>query len=128
MTADRITEPSGKIVPVLMGYFPVHSITDTGSGIRQEDLPLLFKLFKRFYRVRVPNQTEKPGCAGLGPALCRFKTRGTPKPAPSLDPKPFRFVSGPLLLRVSSRFGKNPKTKRKQMFLFQGGLPVQFSP
>ena len=41
-------------------------VSDTGSGIRQEDLP---HIFERYYRV--PSQPEKPGCAGLGLAIAK---------------------------------------------------------
>lgn len=41
-------------------------IADTGSGIRQEDLP---HIFQRFYRV--PGQPEKLGRAGLGLAIAK---------------------------------------------------------
>lgn len=66
--ALRYTPQGGAVIVSLTpreGAIEVR-VTDTGSGIRQEDLP---HIFERFYRV--PNQADKLGCAGLGLAIAK---------------------------------------------------------
>jgi len=66
--ALRYTPEGGSVIITMMqesGSIAVQ-IADTGIGIRQEDLP---HIFERFYRV--PDQLEKPGCAGLGLAIAK---------------------------------------------------------
>ena len=44
------------------------SVTDSGPGVREEEIP---RLFERFYRGSAARRTEVPG-TGLGLAICRI--------------------------------------------------------
>ncbi len=61
--------PSGGRVTLALAPVPGGvqvQVRDTGRGIREQDLP---HIFERYYRVG--DQTDTPGCAGLGLAITR---------------------------------------------------------
>jgi CheY-like chemotaxis protein/anti-sigma regulatory factor (Ser/Thr protein kinase) len=67
--AIKFTEKGGIRVSLTVSadqQFAVMTVSDTGPGIKQEDIP---KLFQKFQQLDAANR--KPGGTGLGLALCR---------------------------------------------------------
>jgi signal transduction histidine kinase len=67
--ALRHTPPEGEVSVVLVPDRQeiVVEVSDTGSGISQQELPYIFE---RFYQLD-KSRYSSPGMAGLGLAICR---------------------------------------------------------